>query len=151
MISFATSWWHDFCRLTNSQFMKFFSFKTCTCGNLLYLGVVRDRFICIGDRDIAILSPHNYAPGELLLRESAGILPIYALGYIYCVLCIAYFVLCPFKSALNIVFLSKSTFWPCVFQWKRETLGSVQLLHIPQVLTSTDKSETFARLVWAHI
>ena len=54
-------------------------------GNVLYLGVVRDRFICIGDRDIAILSPHNSAPGELLLRESAGILPIYALGYILCI------------------------------------------------------------------
>ena len=63
-------------------------------GNVLYLGVVRDRFICIGDRDIAILSPHNSAPGELLLRESAGILPIYALGYIYCVLFIVYCILC---------------------------------------------------------
>ena len=120
-------------------------------GNVLYLGVVRDRFICIGDRDIAILSPHNSAPGELLLRESAGILPIYALGYIYCVLCIAYLVLCPFESTLNIVFLSKSTLWPRVFQWKGETLAFVQLLHIQLVLTSTDNSETFARLVWAHI
>ena len=122
-------------------------------GNVLYLGVVRDRFICIGDRDIAILSPHNSAPGELLLRESAGILPIYAFIYIvYCLLFIAYCVLCPFESTLNIVFLSKSTLKPCVFQWKGETeLGFVQLLHIPLVLTSTNNSETFARLVWAHI
>ena len=120
-------------------------------GNVLYLGVVRDRFICIGDRDIAILSPHNSAPGELLLRESAGILPIYALGYIYCVLCIAYLVLCPFESTLNIVFLPKSTLKSCVFQWKGETLAFAQLLHIPLVLTSTDNSETFVRLVWAHI
>ena len=60
-------------------------------GNVLYLGVVRDRFICIGDRDIAILSPHNSAPGELVLRESAGILPIYALGYMYCVFSVVTF------------------------------------------------------------
>ena len=120
-------------------------------GNVLYLGVVRDRFICIGDRDIAILSPHNSAPGELLLRESAGILPIYALGCMYCVL---FIVDCVFSAVSLLIHSEHCKFSPnphsspgCVFQWKGETLGSVQLLHIPLVLTSTDNSETFARLV----
>ena len=70
---------------------------------------------------------------------------------VYCVVRIAYLVLFSFESTLNIVFLSKSTLKLCVFLWKGETLAFVQLLHIPLVLTSTDNSETFAMLVWAHI
>ena len=65
---------------------------------------------------------------------------------VYCVVRIAFLVLCPFESTLNIVFISKSTLKPCLFQWKGETLGFVQLLHIPLVLVSIDNSETSAKV-----